>query len=417
MFEFIKKLFAKEVEKINVKTEELSNWFNEKTKDYSSELDNFVKEKTGHLGHLKKEVEEAVEGLMEAEIKDEEKIMPKVKNVVLAARNNYVRDLNHLINNLEIDISDKKNVVESCKMAQIKLDMFAQKTAKSYFTTQHLFHKPLEKLAGHLKELGKLVKELNDSVKGSKTSKAEAINGLISKLNKDIGLLKEWEKSVGDFGEKKKELTAKIEDIEKEIDGLKKTKEYAEYEDDIKKITSLKEKLKIRNNAIFELIAPLQAIIKKYERIAMDNEKLLKNYIDDVVKAFLQDNETILLDILQKMKDSIEKGSIELKDKKKEKALKQINTITKEKLEELKEDYMNAETKIKEVKERISNNDVQERQEELINKKNKVKDELDYNERDINEVKEMIEKIDLDKVKKDIVDKVKELLDLEVVLE
>ncbi|MBW2991926.1 hypothetical protein KY345_01775 [Candidatus Woesearchaeota archaeon] len=417
MFEFLKKIFGKETEKASIKTNDLSRWFDEKTKDYSSEMDKYVKERVLRLDGIKEELEDGIKGLEEARIEDEEKIIPKVKSVVIAARRNYIKDLRYLIKDLEIDSSDRKAVVSSCKLAQERLDVFSQKTAKSYFTTQHLFHKPLEALAGHLKELSKLVKELNDSVKDSKIFKAERVKALISKLNNDIELLKGWKDSIRKNEEKRDELNEKIKNIDKEIEELKKTEDFIRYEEDIKKINRLKDELRVKSNEIFELIAPLQTAIKKYERIAMDNVDVLKNYISDVVKAFLEDRENILVDILNKIKEGIEKGRLELKDKKKDKTIKQIEHITKEKLEDVKKEYNSVEQKINEAKERIERNDVQQRQEELLKKKDKTKDEAEAAERDINEVKEMAEKIDIEKEKKEIVGKIKDLLDIEVGLE
>jgi len=417
MLKFLKNIFRKETEQLKLKTDELEKWFDEKTQSYSSELGDIVKDRIKQLETIKASLDEDMKTLSEEEIKEEEKILPKVKNVVLAARQNYIRELSYLLKDLNIGDSDKRTIINSCKIAQEKLDMFSQKTAKAYYTTQHLFHKPLESIAEHLKELSKTVTELNDSVRRSKTFKADDIRNYISKLKKDKEIINEWSQSLKELKKKKTESEEQCSNIDGQIQQLKHTEEYKKYEKDLEKLSELKEELTRKSNEIFGLIAPMQAAIKKYERIAMDNVDTLKRYLADVVAGFLQDEKNILLEILEKIKNTIDKGSIEVKDKKKDKILKQIEQITKEKLEEMRKEYNNIQQKIEDTKKEIENNQSQEKQEEMIKKKEDIKSQSETIQKDIDEVKEMISKIDIDKEKKDAISRIKSFLNIEVMLD
>ena len=416
MLKFLKSIFKKESEKAEIRYSELDRWFDEKTKEYASELDTIVNDKIKELSIIKAKLDESMKELMEEEIKDEDKILPKVKNVVLSARQNYARELGYLLKDINIENSDKKAIANSCKLSQEKLDIFSQKTAKSYYTTQHLFHKPLENITSSLKEMGLLFRQLNESVRKSKSFRADDIKTMISRLNKDRGLLAEWKASLGELETKKKESENRLETTEKELLELTNTAEYKKYEQDIKILADLKEELTRKSNLIFETIAPMQAAIKKYERIAMDNVDILKRYLSDVVTAFLEDKDNLLLEVLNKVRDNISKGSIEIKDKKKDKLIKQIEQITKEKLEEMRKEYNLTKERTENIKEAINKNNTQQRQEELIKKKEKIKDETDAIKRDINELKDMLSKIDIEKEEKEIAHDIESLLGIEVVL-
>jgi hypothetical protein len=414
MLEFFKNLFRKEAEKADVKLAELGSWIDGKKKQYDADINSYISSKIQNLEAIKKEILRGIAELEKAEYEDKEKVAPKIRNVVEGARVNYIRQLEHLVRAIKLDNEDKDSVLNSCKLAQQELDVFAQKSAKSYFTTQHLFHKQVEALAEHLKGLGKLVKEMNNSVITSKAFKIEGIKLLITKLQKDSELLKEWSQASKKLERQSSEKEEQIKDCEKEIDMLTKVKEYKEYLEDIEKMKDVRQELNSKSNAIFEILAPLQTALKKYERIAMDNISTIKKYIDKPVETFIEDKNLLLLEVLDKMKSSLEKESIDLKDKKKEKTIKQISQLTKDEAERLRDDYISAERQIEWLKDKIEKNDVQLRQEEMLKKKDKIKDELANAERQIKETESLINKIDIEKDKKEIINKIRETLNIEV---
>lgn len=417
MFEFLKKLFSKEIEKASVNLKDLDKWFEDKTKHYNSELAAYIKQKVSEIELIKKEVENANKELEEAVPQDEEKIMPKVRNVVEGARKNYMRQITQLMKEIRVEKEDVDYISQFCKTIQQKFDLFAQATTKSFYTTQHLFHKQVEVLAQHIKNLDKTIGELNESIKKSKSAKAKQIKTKISQLNKNTELLAGWKDSVSKFEEQKQELINQENKIQQQIQELKESKEYKEYEQDLEQLKILRDSLKKKSDEIFELIAPLETALKKYERITLDNQKVVKRYVENLVQAFIEDKSMMLLELLGKLKSSIEKGSLDLKDKKKEKTIKIIDSIEKEQLEKMQKDYLQTQQKIEETKDRIDKSDVKIREEGLLKKKQKTKDEIANIERETNETKEMIAKIDLEKGKKEIIDKIRDLIDVEVNLE
>ena len=60
--------------------------------------------------------------------------------------------------------------------------------------------------------------------------------------------------------------------------------------------------------------------------MGLDNH-LVRLYLDDLVKTLLEDKELKIVEILNKMKLSIINGDIELKDKKKEKILNNVDSL------------------------------------------------------------------------------------------
>jgi hypothetical protein len=417
MFEFFKKFFKKETEKVSIKFADLGSWLDDKTKSYNSEFLDYIKREKDNLKAIKNELSRAIGELKEAKIEDEDKIIPKIKSVVIAARNDYIRNMEHLIIELDPDDSSEDSALQSCRLMHDKLDAFAKRTTKEYFKTQHLFHKPLESIAKHLKELGKKVEGLKSYAQNSRIFRAREIKKLLDKINEDIHVLEGLTKSSEEFERQRDSKEKELETAKKNIAELEKSDGYFEYQKDIERLNKLKEGLKRKGDEIYGLLAPLQAGLKRYLRVALENLEILSRYIDDPVKALADDDGFTILIVLEKLKEILGKGDLEIKDDKRKKMTNIISSITRDKLEGLRNSYLEFERGAEEVKEIIERNEVQAQKEELLKKREKLAGELMSLETELKHIREKISKFDIDKEKKRLIEQLNKLFELEVVLE
>lgn len=417
MLKFLNRFFKKETEKANVKIGELGSWLELRAKDYNSELADYIKNESRHLDSVKKGLADAAKELEEAEIEDADKILPKIKNVVVAARRDYLKDIEHLANGLFIDDSDEESISESCSKMQEQLDIFAKKTAREYFKTQHLFHKPLESIAEQLKELGKMIKELNKHVGSSKVFRVKETVKSAQKLEEDIALLDKFKDSMAMLEQQRKEKEDAIEKTQDDIDRLTGSQTYSEYKDDVEKLNKLKHELRIKSDEIYGLLAQLQSALKRYLRMALENLELLSRYINDPVRALADDSEFVIMDILAKVKANLDRGDLELRDEKKKKMDKIIASISIEKLNKLRSGYLSTEAAVEELRKKIESNTAQSEHEGLLKKKGRAEDELKSIEKEIDDVKSKTGKIDIDGDKQQIAKKIREVIEIEVTLE
>jgi uncharacterized protein YukE len=417
MFGFFKKFFKKEAETVTIKTAEAAGWLEAKKKEYSSELITYAKDKSGHLEAVKKELRNAVKELEEAEIEDEDKIQPKIKSVVTAARRDYARDIERLVSELSLDTNDEDYVLNSCRLMQEKLNLFSKKTAKEYFRTQHLFHKPLENIAEQLKELGKVIKELNEHAEKSKVFMAKEAMKSAAKLNDDIALLDRFKNSIEALEQQRKEKEDAVKRMQDETDRLISSQAYSEYKGDVEKLGNLKHESRLKSDEIYALLAQLQSALKRYLRVALENLELLSRYINDPVRALADDNELVIMSILSKVKDIVERGDLELKDDKKKKMINVITSISADKLNKLRSGYIETETAIEGLRKKIESNTAQAEHEDMLKKKGKIEDELKAVEREIDDTKNKINKIEIEKDRQQTEKKMRELTGIEVVLE
>ena len=69
--------------------------------------------------------------------------------------------------------------------------------------------------------------------------------------------------------------------------------------------------------------------MKKYERLDLKN-KWVGGYLNNSLEALLEDKELKILEIIGKIKEAIAKGELELKDKKKDKILQELDKLDKD---------------------------------------------------------------------------------------
>ena len=417
MLGFLKRFFGKETEKVNIKFDELGRWLDDKTKTYSAEFLEHIKTEKNNLDAIKKDIITAVDSLKEGKIEDEDKILPKVKSIVIAARNDYTRNIEHLMNELEVDDSSEDSAIQSCNLMRERLDAFAKRTTKEYFKTQHLFHKPLEEIAKHLKDLGRTISGLESYAHNSKLSKTIEIKKLLEKLNDDISALEELNKLSKELEKQAETKGKELDEARKDISELERSDIYIDYQKDIERLNKLRDGLKRKGDEIYELLAPIQAGLKRYMRVALENLEVLSMYIDDPVKALADDDEFAILIVLDKLKDVLEKGDLDIKDEKRKKMIALSGSITRDKLENLRNSYLEFEKGVEEAKEATENNNIQVQKEGLLKKREKLAEEISSLERDIKHAKEKISKFDTEKEKKKLMEHINKLFDIEVILE
>ena len=127
MFKFIKSFFKKE--KLSLTLDEIPNWLDYKTKDTSTNLKELLPEKINETKDVINELKNDLVELQEAEIKDEEKIQARVKNIVLSHRKTYIEYLKKLLTNIILpDGNDSKAALNFYRNTQEEITEFSKST-------------------------------------------------------------------------------------------------------------------------------------------------------------------------------------------------------------------------------------------------------------------------------------------------
>jgi hypothetical protein len=417
MLKFLKGLFKKELEKAQVNVNDLASWFSEKTKarfeELNREIGNDIDEIKGILGNLK----ENLAVLNNAEIKDADKIQDKVKQIVVGHRESYCRVLSHFVNNIELP--EDVNHTEGKRVAfdiDEGLTQIGKSTVKSYQAVQHLFSEELDKVTKDLKRLSVISKGIKGKIEKSRAAEIDMIKQGINNLTDSIKKNKDFKEQL----KEKKALLQELEDKKKEhkdkLESLKQSGDYKRFQEYNKRLGEVEDSLKYKEHEIIELFSPVQTGLKKFERVTLENEKMVKEYAESPVKALFDDKELKIIELLQNMEKSILSGSVDLRDKKKEKVLKGIENIYPQRLKTIISEHEEWESKREELKRNISSNPV----------KSKIKEaeyQLEHDMFSIGKQKEDVEltekkynQINLEEIKNGLQERIKESISVEVII-
>lgn len=415
MFKFLKNLFKEELTKEDVKLENLEQWLDNKSKPFFEDLRQFAKENINEFNILLNQLTEQIKELEYAEVNEKEKIEDRVKSIVQGHRTNYIRRLNLFQRNITLPENlEYETILDFLNKLESELNSLSKETTKSFYAVQHLFHKQAEEIAKIIAKISSLRDQFIKNIEDKKLIKLIELKKQIKELN---NLIKKQKDLNIQFEEEKNKLL-EIERLRKinqdKLEELKQGNKYLELRSFKGDLIDNENKTNELKNQILSLFAPLEAGLRKYERITLDHIGLLRAYIDDAVIALLGDRELKILEISEKFKQSIEKGSIDLKDKKKDKTIEAIDKINREVLESIFSQYEQLANKRSEIEKKIGNNDSLEKEKDISYKIEHFNESLKRANKLIEEINHNLERIDIDKEKDDIRNSVKDILRIEI---
>jgi hypothetical protein len=419
IIDFIKGIFRKEEEKEEPKKEtakidELPSWLDNQLRLVSTELTsklNPIKDKIKQEIQLTKE---NTEKLASAELRNPN-ILPKEKQFMQGNREAYVKKLSLFLNSIRIP-ENNDEIIESCEHFENNLKNFGKSTARPYHILQNFFATESRELALNTKNLDNYMKDL----------KKQIIDYGLNKLNQ----LKEESKHIISLISQKTKLSSEINHLNKELEELKesrvkkehelinfkKSEEFGRNEELKEEKTKLETELEHQKKQLWYVFTDLERPLKKFERIAFENQNLIKEYMTNSIKALEKDTELKIINILNKLKDNVENNKLDLKDKKKEKTIESIKKLDKGFFNNFLNKYNNAKQKLDEINNKIKSGNVEEKLNETNNQIEKLNSNMDSKKRNLEYSKQEIGKIDTDKSKQEIIKKVKEILNIELTL-
>jgi regulator of replication initiation timing len=273
------------------------------------------------------EVEKKCTLLEDAKLKNEN-IPLKEKQFMTGNRESYVKHVRILIRNAKIPstIAEAEEAVESFFHV---IDPFANHTMKARQILNHFFEHETESIHKSITSL----KKLYDSIKELLESEQHKFH---IHLEKAISEFNACTLGISSFSKEVKQIENSIKSAKKEVMDLKRDlKEKIDSKENIflrdlqLKEEELKQRLssiKADTNARF---SKFQRAMKKYERIALDDTELVRQYLGDSFLAIANDAQNRGELILRNVKDKVANNSIEIKNS--EKIIAELDSLIESK--------------------------------------------------------------------------------------
>ena len=423
MFEFIKKLFAKEEaeeqEKENIKLDKLEEWLNPKAEAVSNEL-------TGNISSIKNKIEEGIkkaksnlDTLKDAKLKNPN-IPIRAKQMMEGNRVSYVKIASNFLDYLWKEVKDEQDYEKLLGFSNDfdkSLDSLGKSTTRSYHVIKEFFANEATEIAINIKNIDGFFKELKSAIENSNMAKIDVLKKEIISMKNRINQKTNLRGQLKSKEEELKKLNEGKEELLKEITSLKNSEEYSDFNNLKQEKEAVERQIKIGKEDVFHSFSAIDKALKKYVRIAFEDEKLLSNYIINPVNALLGDEELGVIKILESLEKNLIQGKIELDEKKKGKTLVEIKKLNKSFFVDFLNNHNKLNEKLKDIEDKVENSEVKGKFKELNERLNKVNANLEKTENIRGFLNKGMEKIDLEKMKDNLQNEINHLLKVDVLIE
>ncbi|MBW2984881.1 hypothetical protein KY361_07200 [Candidatus Woesearchaeota archaeon] len=416
--DFIKGIFREET-KEETKQEtasisELPDWINNKTKSISNQLQdklNPIKDK------IKQEIgltKQNLKKLESAELRNPN-ITLKEKQFMKGNREAYIKRVNILVD--RIDLPDNpEDILNSYKNFEKELQSFGKSTARPYHILQEFFGHESRDIALNIKTIDNHMKGLKQTIQDFGLDKTEKIKQDAEHLISAVKQKKDYASGIEQAQKALEDLRDSKNRTEKELDDFKKSGEFSAYEKLKEEKNKTMHDLEEHKKQLLHSFAVLERALKKFQRIAFEDDKLIESYVQNPVTSLEQDRELKIIDILDKLEDSVENSRLDLKDKKKDKTIEEIKKLNKDFFDNFLNKHNELKNKLSEINKQIESSKADDKIKELNEKLEKIKHSIETKSRNMDYTKKELEKIDVDKLKNEFKKEIKNAMNIELTL-
>jgi len=330
MLQFIKNFFIKkEPQTENIALNELNEWLDMKTKPIFEVLRNKINEIIKEIESEKEIVFENIKKLENAKLQNPN-IPERVKTITEGNRSAFVKKVTYLFNNVDLKYQNFNEIIKKCNGFEKEIDLMAKSTARSYQVLNEFFAREAENIATNIKKIETYGKDIKNLIKDHKITEIEKTKKDIIDLQTKIKLKESLSNELSEEKNNLNKLKNKLIEIESKIAQLNSSDDYKNFKTLLEERKKLDMELKDIENKLFHDFSVLEKALKKYAKIAFENEESIKDYLESPVKALINDKNIKISNILNNLEKNITDNKLELDKKKSEKSLIKIRELNKE---------------------------------------------------------------------------------------
>lgn len=343
---------------IKIKPSELKEEYQNLVGDLLNEFESEISKIFSSIDESKKQIAENLEELKEAELKNN-KIPEKEKHFMEGNRLAYIKAVEIFLSKLEEpeEFSDEE-IEEFLEHYKTDAETFKKASFRPGQISSQFFGEDLKKIGILLNSIDKGCKNISSLMKSENIQTISAMKEKIRMLDKEIQkneiLLKEIEKSELKYEDLKKEKAV----FEQRIKKIENNSDFLNLNEMREKLKKAREDIKILDASFIDSFLQIEKGLKKLSK-SSEEDSFVSKYIEDPVNAVINDSTLKIFDIINKTKDSLESGAIEMDEKKKGKLIEKISSLKKEMFTEFIIKHNDLTLKINDCNRRIHNNNSQ----------------------------------------------------------
>lgn len=426
MLKFIKNIFIKkELPEEKVSLDEIDSWLDKKTKPIFDDLNIKINEIIEKISNEKKEASENLKTLENAQLQNP-KIPERVKIIMQGNREGFIKKVSLFFNNIGLQHGDydKFNynefnydeLIEKCRNIENDINLLGQSTARNYHILKEFFAREAEKIAASIKNMDAYSKELEHSIISSKISNINQIKSNIAELKNKIKLKESYSSQLENNNKILQSYKNKKTGIEKNINEIKSSHDYKNYEKLMEEKEKAEIKIKETENILFRDFSVLEKALKKYAKIAFEDENLILEYLENPAATLSKDDDFKIVKVLGNLKSSIEVDKLELEEKKKGKAIEKISELDGVYLTKIKDDFIDAKKMMDELAIKIESNNSRKALDSLNEELKNIKGNIEKSNNQVFMFNKELERIDIGKLKEELQKDINNLANAKIIL-
>ena len=234
-------------------------------------------------------------------------------------------------------------------------------SVKNFEYVKTIFEDEVFKILHDFKSVDRLLGKLKKLIENEKILELQQYVSKIGKIKSNVNNISLKKIQIRHVEQVTRDSEKTIEDLRLKLKEIKDSEHLKNFEIAIKEKAKFKDELDRIGSQILFKISPLEKSLKKYRRILSEGKEKLKfenelsDYIDDPKEAFLRDDGfKILQQIIERIEFLINKGSLDLEEKKKIRTLESIKELKNiSSLFGMRKNFLDLESKVRKVEEGI----------------------------------------------------------------
>jgi len=414
MLSFLKNLFTKkELPEEKIELNELGPWLDEKTKLVFGGLNNNIDQIINKINNEKEKVNENLKTLENAKLQNP-KIPQRVKTIMEGNRAAFIKKILFFFNNIGLEYNNYNELIEKCKNIENEIEQLGKGTARSYQVLGEFFAREAENAAINIKNVENYSKEIIDTINNSKILNIDKIKNNIYDIKNKIKLKENYSVELENNKNNLQNNKNKKSEIQNKINTIKSGNDYQNYEGLLEEKEKINGELNNIENRLFHDFSALEKALKKYAKIAFENENLIIEYSNNPMVTLIKDSEFKIAKILDSLRNAIANNEFDLDERKKEKTIAKINELDGVYLSKIKDDFGNTKKRLNDLKFGIETNNSKKGLDSLNMELQNINQNIENFNNKILNINNELEKINIEKLKENLQVKINDVTNVKI---
>lgn len=368
MLKKILNLFKKEdiIQKEVIKISEIDKLSNDMFKDYvDSTINSFLESFKEEIGTIKENIEEKCLKLENSELMNKN-ITLKEKQFMEGNRKSYVKHVRFFSENITLPESYDE-IENSFSSFDEELKKFGKHTYRSKQILYNFFEHEVKNIINEISDLTKKFKQLNDLITNENYKNHLKLINLVKEYNNSNNAKKDISESIKSDKTIIRNTILDTNSKKKDLEKLTNSEEFSKYNNLKSKLKESEERLAKISSEIITKFSKIERAMRKYERIAIDDSKVISKYLQNPFTAISEDVKLEINLVFKNLKDKISSGKIELNNN--DKIVTYLDEIINSNyLKKIHDEIISLNENIKKMKSEFLNMNITKKIEELEKK-------------------------------------------------